>query len=541
MKRCNIRPILVALVGISLLSLIFLGFGCGGGGGGGGGISEPSLPETLDDYINRIPEVYSGNLTHETKEIYRNLIQPIWDTDGDAAKWVLNMGQFLEDLTIDQKEITLLDMLSNANIYDPLIYLTAPWILDCDITEDDIMLVQEGYPPRGDFLYLDEHIDELVSLGLLSTKAVSGLSYLVDKAAEDFELRKGLYLVFHFGKPDRSVFAYDVPEFNTQLYVLGKLLDKGLIDGHERHFVAAALIYGSLFTISDSQIQARIPDYAYARIQFTVETDQMIGQKGGSWQARENNLEQNISLLWGLPGNEYQDDDFLGGFFGEFRTRQFNDDDWNWSVLKTEYYTEMRNYLLNQYRFSNIIGNGNLDQLANEMFQFWYIDTLDYQGTGGNPCDYFRIEVYGRNVHASYISTMNYQWELFKSEGRFIGTSGESYIDFHLKQALSWSPIMMHYWLHTSGYSDLQTATWKASSDELAIQLSAGHIIDDLVGYNTLIWDNFWGVTRYTNEDPGQRSKWLSSIPIEQIVSNGIPTGYLFRKDQAHGDVYCYD
>ena len=55
------RQVFVALVGISLLSLVFLGFGCGGGGGGGGGGGvEPAEEELIRQMYQKLGE-YCAN------------------------------------------------------------------------------------------------------------------------------------------------------------------------------------------------------------------------------------------------------------------------------------------------------------------------------------------------------------------------------------------------------------------------------------------------------------------------------------------------
>ncbi|GAH27195.1 unnamed protein product, partial [marine sediment metagenome] len=101
-----------------------------------------------------------------------------------------------------------------------------------------------------------DDLKELQEKGLFSEKAKQGLDRIVGLSEDDYEIRKGLYLINNFGHPNRGMFRYKVPSFNTQLFILGKLLEGGVPQDYERISIAASLVYGSVYTIADQKVKA---------------------------------------------------------------------------------------------------------------------------------------------------------------------------------------------------------------------------------------------------------------------------------------------
>jgi len=215
--------------------------------------SNSLAPAILDTLFNKVIEVKDGKTAKLAR--YKRLVSAL---PADAARWILEMGQFIEDRKISEEEKKLLEHL--VHVKDPLVYLTSPRIMD-GVTEADVSWARSWSPRKGKYLYLDEDLTQLDRL--LKSDIRLELKNLVDKSINDFEIRKGLYLIFNYGHPPGK-FLWS--RYNTQLLMLCYLLKYGIPEGQERLALAAALNYGSVLTISQRSLWPRIIEFVRHRL-----------------------------------------------------------------------------------------------------------------------------------------------------------------------------------------------------------------------------------------------------------------------------------
>jgi len=361
----------------------------------------------LETAMNKMPEVYTKQVSESLVEAYKNLISRL---PKDAQQWVIGMGQFLEDEKLSKSEKGLFELLASTK--DPLIYLTNLRIID-GISWGDVRWAKKDPIKPDNYMYLKDDVKELQEKGLFSEKAKQGLDRIVLLAENDYELRKGLYLINNFGDPNKRTFRYKVPDFNTQLFVLGRLLEKGIPEGYEIIALGAALDYGTVITIGDDEVDKEVVDYAYNMIKFIEETDKIIKEKGANWQAKNYPLGAAIALAGGVASNQYMS---LCGQLSNrswenvFSKKQMEKFEFDWMFISQDTIKEQRDYVLEQF----YISSDNLDYLMDRIDDF-VIGHLDHN-------DLLKgIVVNGRRAMKGYLVNPNYQWKLFKDEKCFYG------------------------------------------------------------------------------------------------------------------------
>jgi len=379
-------------------------------------LSRPLKPSefNLETAINKIPEVYTKQISESLVEEYKNLISKL---PKDAQQWIAEMGQFLEDLKISKSEKKLLELLVSRK--DPLIYLTSPRIID-GIWWDDIRWVKKDPVKLNSYMYLKDDVKELQEKGLFSEEAKQGLDRIVKLAEDNYEVRKGLYLINNFGHPNKRVFRYKVPDFNTQLFVLSKLLEKGIPEGYETIALGAALDYGTVITIGDDEVDKEVLDYAHNMIKFIEETDKIIREKEANWQAKNYPLEAAIALAGGAMSNQYINfykKRLQRSWEDVFSKKQMEKFEFDWMFISQDTIKEQRDYVLKQFYFVN---SGYLIHSIDN-FVIDHLDRYDLLKT---------MIVNGQKVRKKHLENPDYQWTLFKTKDHFYGDcldwSGES-------------------------------------------------------------------------------------------------------------------
>jgi hypothetical protein len=489
----------------------------------------------LEDAISKLPEVYTESVAPDTVEQYRLLLSNL---PTEVQRWITSMGWALEDLSLDANELAVLDMLVNKSVPSAMTILTSPRLID-GVTSEDVTWAQQRQIESLQALLQDD-LDQLMALGLLSNEGKVAVDRLTQMAAWDFEIAKGLYLIDSFGHPQHALFGYPVPDFNTQLYLLALLAEKGIPVGHEVAAVAAGLDYGTLWTIADDEVRVLIPDYAHGMVLYQAETDSILVQRGATWQARDLPLEGQIALVWGAPGNymavdteeaqllNIQREPHYGwrGFYRMFGSAQyrFQKKHWDWDFVKIDYLRQMRDYLIQHHSLA-----GGVDPTSDTILLFW-------DGSMDKLEDPALIKIDGREVYASYITNMNFQWDRFKSKGRFLGKSGDAYIDSYLKKAVNIAGITPTVIVHLSGYFDPVKAIWRAADLEVNPPSPRQNPVDSWLGWNKVLWDNF----AFKTEDHG-RFYFLFPYQCLDIWGTGIPPGYIYREHIGRMCPQCFD
>ena len=261
--------------------------------------SAPGAPPTAQPALapEAAPEIAQGLVAAPERDRYLQLMKALQTRDQAAADWVVDTGLFLKDARLDAAEQQAFNMLLGRKD-DPLWYLTNVQALDGISDKDLSYLTSNGAVPGSNWFF-DDDIRGLEAYQLLSPNGLRSLQRIFDKAHQDPEVRKGLYLINALGLPDPSGFKYQVPLYNVQLYLLSQLLEQGVPSEYERAAVAAALAYGSLLTVSDQQAREQVLNYANERVRLLIETDVLLAAGGAGWRSANDSLEALLVLVWG--------------------------------------------------------------------------------------------------------------------------------------------------------------------------------------------------------------------------------------------------
>ena len=150
----------------------------------------------------------------------------IKNRDYEAAKWVLEIGLFMEDKSISKTEKKFIDTVQNKP--DLLRILVTRNVLD-GITSSDLKWVKNFNPPNSKpYGYLTDDLYNLPEIkdGISDDekKAIQEIEAIINDSIIDYQLRKGICLVDEYGVPNQNMFSFNVPNYNTQLQALFHLV-----------------------------------------------------------------------------------------------------------------------------------------------------------------------------------------------------------------------------------------------------------------------------------------------------------------------------
>ena len=523
---------------------------------GVGGQSHTLLvvPEHFDlsEGLDKMPEFYTEELSDEIRIQYRDLVAAL---SIDAQKWIVSTGRFLEDKRLDANEVELLRVLSAKE--DPLFYLTMPEIM-YGVSSYDVSRIERDNTRPEDYMYLRDDVEILEQRGFISVAARESLDRIVCLAESDYELRKGLYLINHFGYPRATATAYATPDFNTQLFLLGVLLENGVPVGYERLAVAAALAYGTLITIGDEAVQDVVPDYAHSLIEFIADTDSIVKAEGAHWQAKYYPLEAAIMLAWGAPGTNYRTDVYSQplAWTDVFVSKRMNVEDFNWHFVSIDTLVEKRKWMVGMGFVDVTVNDPAIDmEWVRHSFPSKYSNRVDvvmdklndylYFGKNhfrGNPREIINVD--GREVIAGGINSPDWQWRHFRETGMFHGSCGENTnAEAMLSKAISIASchglvyasepeggIYTHgvIWYYDSIEGMVRTTPCQVYFYETTGHPSSPPVSHD--GYDYIPWDNFYASGRFQAD----RSKCnlvyqRDAQTAHTAFAKGYPSGYVFR------------
>ena len=186
----------------------------------------------VKDYIKgKFPVIYNvylaslGELDEYEKE-FIDLTEIIKNRDYEAAKWVLEIGLFMEDKSISKTEKKFIDTVQNKP--DLLRILVTRNVLD-GITSSDLKWVKNFNPPNSKpYGYLTDDLYNLPEIkdGISDDekKAIQEIEAIINDSIIDYQLRKGICLVDEYGVPNQNMFSFNVPNYNTQLQALFHLV-----------------------------------------------------------------------------------------------------------------------------------------------------------------------------------------------------------------------------------------------------------------------------------------------------------------------------
>lgn len=473
-------------------------------------------PAQFNGLFHKLPEIKDGQTPEATIRMYRNLVAGL---PSDAARWILEMGQFIEDREITEYEKKLLEQLKNVK--DPLVYLTSRRIMD-GVSGWDADWARGWSPKRGEYLYLDEDLVQLEKVGMVQADIRPALKDFVAKGENDFEIRKGLYLIFNYGHPPSNVSRLD---FNTQLLMLCYLLHYGIAEGEERLALAAALDYGSVLAISEESLWPRIVEFVRHRLDFISETSEILNTYGTDWNAEEYPLQACIGLLWGSNSQGDRDENILGKYFAR---RQCTAEEFERIFVQANTMVGFRDWLLEKGLFSkqedlmrfcrdNAEVGKNYESKVCAAAELairlsWQLDVWHPDWNGGD---------------------VNWQWYNFKDCGSFFGHCRDSgAIGSFLMRSIN-IPLLQrsHAYWHYIPKDDV----WRSDARELVKLLKTfplgsppykpGHTV-----YHKIEWDNFHLGFEMGGAGTNDNIVVFYRTTDARLIADGIPGGYVFRK-----------
>jgi len=151
-------------------------------------VQPTSIPWTLENAIEKLPEVYTNSVENETINTYKSLLANL---PVSSQKWITGMGWGLEDHTIDEYEIELLTLLQGKNSPSNLSILTNPLILD-GVTKKDLIWAQNISIDNVNSL-LQNNINVLLERNLLSSEN-DFLANFLSLAKTNYEIEKRIIL-----------------------------------------------------------------------------------------------------------------------------------------------------------------------------------------------------------------------------------------------------------------------------------------------------------------------------------------------------------
>jgi hypothetical protein len=433
---------------------------------------------------------------------------------------------------------------------------------------DDFQRLKEFNPQSsGDLGYLTEDLNQLpeMSDGVNENeqKAMDKIIQIVNASENDYQLRKGIYLIDEYGVPDQELFIFRVPNHNTSLQVLFNLAqDREIPEDYYKLALASGLDYGFVVTIGNDEVDAAVRNYIPQIFDFVREAGSMAKQYGGNWEVKGYPLEAAIGLIWGASGLHYPDvkDLPIWKNWHHMYNKIFNNpmpiEDFNYLFVSLKTLEEMGNWMLENFMNPHYIlpdvnmpyedyqakyphcYDDKIDRLPANVDDYMYVNWEHFDPRiigweNGEPIiDRRWINVDGKIVEDAHVCNLDYHWKYFKDNGEVRGACNDN-SDFQvwgLFKAVGIAGITAQYPGHQLPlYYNPKDKVWRANPYEAAFHPEEWENPPDVspfkYEYSILPWSNGHLITR---EDPRWRILYSS---ITNLYSTGIPIGYIFRKD----------
>jgi hypothetical protein len=474
---------------------------------------EPATPDVSGP--EGAPEIRAGLVPDGERQRYAYLVDALRARDEVAADWLVETGLFLRDARLDEQELGLLDAILQGK-GDPLWYLTHVRTME-GLDARDVEYLASITPIPSDEWYFTDDLRGLEAFELLSEPRRRSLQRIFERAQNDVQVRKGLYLINNVGLPDSRAFQYPVPGYNVQLYLLSRLLEQGVPGDYERTAVAAALTYGSLMTLCDQEAAERIVDYAGQRVRFLIDTDVLLAAAGAGWRATDYPLEALMVLLWGGQAAAYPEEGQPLAQVPALKLaateRPLSSGDLDRLLVQMDNLRQMQDEMM-----PAVIERTRDEVRACELLEDWWSIYRREEADDGGP-------------------DLNRQWARFREGRGFAGGAESAYVLQGLAASVNLPLPWAQLWYAENG--ELRTVPFGLQLDPeshtLRLGASAQRATADLPAESQAVlvwwrlpWDN-WCL------EDGVRSFQTLPLPMP-VWRAGIPSGYLLRQSVLAAD-----
>ncbi|MDI7276525.1 MAG: hypothetical protein QME94_11145, partial [Anaerolineae bacterium] len=345
---------------------------------------------------------------------------------------------------------------------------------------------------------------------LLTKDGERSLQRIFERAHQDAEVRKGLYLMNTLGLPDRWAFAYPVPMYNVQLYMLTRLLEQGVPGEYERAAVAAALTYGSLLTLCDYEARQYILDYAGERVRFLIEADVLLAAAGAEWRAKDYPLEALMALVWAgqsaaypSPGQPLLE---APGLRQAAARSPLTREDVERLLVRTDNLRQMQDEMVRA-----VVEEVSDEGIACQLLEQWWSEQRRDEPDDGGP-------------------DLNRQWARWREGRGFAGGAGSGYVLQGLAASINLPLPWAELWYAEDG--ELRAVPFglriEGRSRRLCLSQSAMRATGQLPPETRaiLVW---WRVP-WDDWRLGDAVRSVQTLPLPLSVWwGGVPSGYLMR------------
>ena len=419
-------------------------------------------------------------------------------------------------------------------------------------TINDFRILRDFNPPKyGDLGYLSDDFEKLPDItdGMneLEGIALKRLTMIVRKSKENYQIRKGVYLIDEYGKPQHNLLPFEVPDYNTQLQCLLWLLEQR--DVPEDYYVIAlaiALNYGFVLTVGDNEVDEEVKRYIPLILDFIIDTDERLKIYGVNWKAKEYPLEAAIPLVWWAgscwppEGKDWQKQaDWIYAL--NKLGRPLNKRDLDWLFTEVDTMKDIQNWVIEEgfLNFTNKSEPFEEHLKYTENYPFCYgewdgkvLNYLDdfffYEGerkfawesnlTEGKNID-------GKTMYWETIHNVDWLWNDFKKTGkvRFGSCSVNSFLCSTIARSINIAatPILIQHAL--PGFYSIKDSVWRTTVYDL--RASIGNKKEHISGFMRLFWRNL----HYEKVLHHFSQNVVTVYDARKFGSTGMPLGYILR------------
>jgi len=526
-------------------------------------LSTDSLSwESVSADVAKIPEFYLSDAGSYHNR-YVELLHRVHEADPGAARWMVDMGLFLEDKVLSADEVSFVERAISRSP-DILRLFVSHEVLDGIDGSEALLTLKLDL--ESDLNALPEVGDGLTRLEEEALLAIQGMIDISsDLSPFAYEVRKGLCLMDEYGTTQYLAPSASTQNPNRQLQVLFWLLSQA--DIPEPYWVTAlacGLAYGTVVTIGDPQVDLAIRYYVPELLSHVISTDTFLAARGTSWSAKDYPLEAAIVLVWGASGTLYPP--FVGAsgplywsYFIQEQSRLMSKEEFEWCFVSPATLREMRGYMEASGHLSGKPNDPCIDsdfEGSSSRFPGSYNDAIDrilaaledcfvHSGPTGElptvgPNSHLNyisqrnrvvLQVNGKSVYSHGISNPDWQWRIFHEEGNIVGIS-DDYAAFQgmLAKSVNIAAGLGDMTVSTHGHRFIlyynpadavfRTDTYQAEGNGFAVGNPPAEFGFVSIPWDNLSFDHSLSLRCFYNYT--KASKHL-------VYATGIPPGFIYR------------